>query len=195
MINAENFVNIHLSLKVFKHSSNLCKILLFWVLNLMFEFFIKFTHQISAVIDYSFSIIIHILMIKKNSNCLLSFSMLLCFSWCKRSYICLRFHKLIICSVIRTGSFMPLLTITMTTSLLRVPPDLSPRTGSPTISLTFCIISAALTLIFDPATERRDLKTFLTLIWIKREVSERGRFRGKSLLLVRHCWSRCDHGF
>ena len=52
-------------LKVFKHSSNFCKILFFKVLNLMLELFIKFTHQISAVINCFFSIIIYILTIKR----------------------------------------------------------------------------------------------------------------------------------
>ena len=80
MTNTGNPANTHLSLKDFKHLNNFCKILPFWVLNLMLEFHIELTHQISAVIDCSFSIVVHILMIKKNSNFLLSFSMLLCFN-------------------------------------------------------------------------------------------------------------------
>ena len=143
----------------------------------MLEFHIKLTHQISAVIDYSSSIIVYILMIEKNLNCLLSFSTSLCFSQCKRSHTCLRFHKLIIHSVIRTGFFMPLFTITVTTFFLKV---------SSVIFLIFCITSTVLISVLNPAMKRRDLKAFLAPIKVKREVSKRGKFRGKSLLPARH---------
>ena len=187
IMSADNSVNIHFFLKGFKHSSNLCKILFLWVLNLMLELFIKLTHQISAVIDCFFSIVVHILMIGKNLNCLLSSSMLLCFSWCRRGHTCLRFHKLIIHSATKTGFSMPLPMITVTTSFPRVPHAHSPRTSPSTISLTSCTTSAALASVLDPAMERRDLKASLALIWVKREASEGGRFKGKSLLPVRHC--------
>ena len=144
----------------------------------MLELFIKLTHQISAVINCSSPIIVHILMIKKNSNCLPSFSILLCSSQCRRDHIYLRFHKLIIHSATRTGFFMPLPIIATTTSFPKMPPM---------ISLTFCTTSSALVSILNPTTERRDLKAPLALIQIKREASEGGRFRGKSLLPVRHC--------
>ena len=185
-MSASNSVNTHLSLKGFKHLSNLCKILPFWVLNLMLELLIKLTYQISAVIDCSFSIIVHILMIEKNLNYLSNFSMLLCFSWCRRSHTYLRFYKLIICSVIRTESFISLSIIATITFFLRV---------LFMISLTSCITSPALTSVLDSVMERRDLKALLALIQIKRKASEGSRFRGKSLLPVRHCWSRYDHGF
>ena len=130
----------------------------------MLELFIKSTHQISAVINCFFSIIIYIFMIEKNSNCLLNSNILLCFNQCRKDHICLKFHKSIICSVTRTESFMPLFMTAATTSLLRVPPDPSPRTSSSTISSIFCTTSTALTSVFDSAMKRRDLKAFLTLI-------------------------------
>ena len=152
----------------------------------MLKLLIKFTHQISAVINCSSLIIVHILTIEKNSNCLPSFSMLLCFSWCRKNHTCLRFHKFIIYSVIRTEFFIFLLMIAVITFSLKM---------SSVISLISCITCAALTSVFDSATERRDLKASLTSIQVKREVSKRGRFRGKSLSPTRHCWSRCDHEF
>ena len=185
-MNAGNPVNTHFSLKNFKHLSNLCKILLFWVSNLIFKFFIKLTHQINTVINCSSSIIIHILMIGKDLNCLPSSNTSLCSSQCRRSHTCLKFHKFIICSVIRTGFFIPLLMIAAITFFLKVPF---------VIFLIFCTTSAALALIFDFITKKRNLKTLLALTWVKREVSERGRFRGKNSSLIRHCWSRCDHKF
>ena len=130
----------------------------------MFEFFIKFTYQISVVIDYFFSIVVYIFIIGKNLNCLLSFSMLLCFNWCRRNHTHLRFYKFIICSVIRTGFFISLLMTAVTISLLKVLSDLSPRISFSVISLTFCIISAVLVSVFDSVMERRDLKASLVLI-------------------------------
>ena len=153
----------------------------------MFEFFIKLTHQISAVIDCSFLIIVHIFTIEKNLNYLLNFSMLLCFSQCRRGHTYLRFHKFIICSATRTEFSMLLLIITATTFFLKMPHTYSLRTGSSAISPTSCTTSTALALILNPTTERRDLKTFLISIQIKRETSKRDRFRGKNLLPVRHC--------
>ena len=194
-MSADNSVNTHFSLKDFKHSSNLCKILPSWVPNLMLEFLIKLTHQISAVIDCSFSIIVYILIIGKNSNCLSSFSTSPCSSQCRRGHTHLRFHKFIICSAIRTGSSMPSPMITVTTSFSRVPHTHSSRTSSPTISLTSCTISAALALVLDSVTERRDLKASLISTQVKREDSKKNRFRGKSSLPARHYWSRCDHRF
>ena len=186
MMSTSNSVNTHLSLKNFKHSSNLCKILLFWILNLMLEFLIKPIHQISAVIDCSSSIVVHILIIEKNLNCLPSSSTLLCFSWCRRGHTHLKFHKLIIHSVIRTEFFMPLLIIIMITFFLKM---------FFTISSTSCTTCAALISVFNLVTERRNLKASLTLIWVKREASKKGRFRGKNSSPVRHCWSKHDHGF
>ena len=148
---------------------------------------IKLTHQISAVIDCSSSIIVHIFMIEKNSNCLPSSSTLLHFNQCRRNHICSRFHKLIICSAIRTEFFMPLFMIAITIFFLRVPHICSLRTSPPAISLTSCIISAALASVFNPATERRNLKASLALIQVKREVSKGGKFRSKSLLPARYC--------
>ena len=186
IISAGNPANTHFSFEKFKHLSNFCKILPFWVLNLMLELFIKLTHQISAVIDCFSSIIVHILMIGKNLNCLSNPSMLSCSSQCRRGHIHLRFHKLIIHSATRTGFFMPLLMIITITSFPRV---------LLMISSTSCIISSILALVFDFITERRDLKAPLTPIQVKREASKEGRSRGKSLSPVRHCWSRHDHGF
>ena len=186
MISAGNSVNTHLSLKDFEHLSNFCKILPFWILNLMFELLIKPTHQISAVINCSFLIIIHILTIGKNLNCLLNLSMSLCSSQCRRGHICLRFHKLIICNVIKIEFFMPLLMIITTTFFSRMPF---------TIFLISCITCATLASIFDSVMKRRDLKAPLASIWVKKKASERGRFRGKSLSPVRYSWSRHDHEF
>ena len=175
--------------------NNFCKILLFWIFNLILEFFIKFTYQINAVINCFFLIIVHILIIEKNLNYLLNFSMLLCFNWYRKNHICLKFHKLIICNAIRTEFFMPLLMITATTSLLKIPLTLSFRTGSSVISSISYIISAALTSVFNPVTERRDLKVSLISIQIKREVSKRGRFRNKNLFFMKHYWSRYNYEF
>ena len=100
-------------------------------------------------------------------------SMLLCFSQCRKNYIYLRFYKFIIYSVTRTEFFSSLLTITVTTSLLRVPPALSPRISSPTISLISCTTSTILTSVLNPVTERRDLKTFLISIQIKKKSVKR----------------------
>ena len=194
-MSAGNPVNIHFSLENLKHLSNLHKILPSQILNLMLELFIKLTHQISAVISCSSSIVVHILMIEKNSNCLSNLSMLLCSSWCRRGHTHLRFHKLIIHSTTRTGFSTPLLTIATTTSLSRVPHVHNPRISSSAIFLTFCTTSTALASVLNLTTERRDLKTFLILIWVKREASKRGRFKNKSLLLAKHCWSRCDYEF
>ena len=144
----------------------------------MLEFFIKLTYSISAIIGYSFSIVIHILIIGKNLNCLSSFSTSLCFSQCRRGHTCLRFHKPIIYSATRTESFMPLPMATATTSFLKV---------SLTIFLASCTISTASASVLNPATERKNLKAFLISIQIKREASKRGRFRGKSLPFVKHC--------
>ena len=195
MISAENSVNIHLFLKVFKHLNNFCKILSPWILNLMLELFIKLIHQINTVINCSSSIIVHIFMIEKNLNYLPNSSTSSCFSWCRKNHTHLRFYKLIICSVIRTGFSMPLPTITATTSLPRVPPNPSPRISSFVISSTFCTTSTALASVLDSTTERKNLKASLTLIWVKRETSEENRFKNKSLLLTKHCWSKCDHKF
>ena len=134
-------------------------------------------------------------MIKKNLNCLPNSSILLHFSWCRKGHTYLKFHKLIIHNVTRTESFMPLLMITVTTFFSKVPHACSLRTDSPAISLIFCTINAALTLIFDSATERRNLKISLILIQIKRKASEKGRFRDKNLLLTKHCWSKHDYEF
>ena len=185
-MNTDNSVNTHFSLKDFKHLSNLCKILPFWVLNLMFKLFIKLIHQISAVIGCSSSIVVHILMIGKNLNCLSNSSMLLCFNWCRRDYTCLKFYKFIICSAIKIEFFMSLFMITVITFFLRI---------FSVISLISCITCTVLILIFNFVMERRNLKASLTLIWVKREASKKGKFRGKSLLPVRHYWSRCDHEF
>ena len=185
-MSADNPVNIHLFLKGFKHLSNFCKILPFWVLNLMLKLFIKFTHQINIIFNYFFLIVIHILIIEKNLNCLLNLSMLLCFSWCRKNHICLKFYKFIIYSVIRTEFFISLLTTAVITSFSKM---------SFIIFSTFCITSAVLVSVFNSVMKRRDLKASLTLIWVKREASEGGKFRGKSSLSVRHCWSKCDYGF
>ena len=144
----------------------------------MFKFFIKFTHQISAVINCFSSIIVHIFMIEKNLNCLLSFSTLQYFSQCRKDHTHLRFHKLIICSVTKTEFFMPLLIIIMITSFSKV---------SFMISSTSCITSTALTSILDPITERRNLKASLISTQVKREASKGGRSRDKSSSLIRHC--------
>ena len=73
---------------------------------------------------------------------------------------------------------MPLLMIAVITFSLKVPSA---------ISLIFYITCAALALIFDSVTERRNLKAFLALIQVKREASEGGKFKGKSSSPVRHC--------
>ena len=186
-MNAGNPVNTHFSLISFKHLSNLCKILLSWVLNLMLELFIKLTHQISAVINCSFSIVVHILMIGKDLNYLLNPSTPLYFNWCRRDHTHLRFHKLIIHSATRTESSMSLPTITVTTFFSRVPHACSSRTGPPVISLTSCTTSTTLALVLNSAMERRDLKASLALIQIKKKASKRNRFRSKNLLSMRHC--------
>ena len=144
----------------------------------MFEFLIKFTNQISAVIDYFSLIIVHILTIEKNLNCLPSLSISSCFSQCRKGHTCLKFHKFIICSIIRTEFSMLLLMIAMTISFPRV---------SFTISLISYITSSALTLILDFITERRNLKASLISIQIKRKASKKGRFRDKSSSSAKHC--------
>ena len=185
-MNAGNSVNTHFSLKGFKHLSNFCKILLSWVLNLMLKLPIKLTHQLSAVIDCSSSIIVYILIIGKNLNYLSNFSTSPHFSWCKRGHTHLKFHKFIIHSVIRTRFFILLLTIIMITFFLKM---------FFIIFLIFCIISSVLASVLNFIMKRRDLKALLAPIQVKREVSEGGRFRGKSSSLTKHCWSKCDHKF
>ena len=155
MINTGNPANTHFSLKDFKHLNNFCKILPFWVLNLMLEFLIKFTHQISAVIDCFFSIIVHILIIEKDLNCLLNLNTLLCFSQCRKGHTHLKFHKFIICSATRTGSSMPLLIIATIIFSSKVPS---------VISLISCITHTVLASVFNSVMERRDLKASLALI-------------------------------
>ena len=132
-------------------------------------------------------------MIKKNLNCLLSFSMLLYFSWCKKGHICLKFHKSVIYSVIKIKFFMLLFIIVAIIFFLKMSSVFNFRTDFFIIHSVFYITNAVSVLIPDFAMERRDLKAPLALTWVKREASKRGRFRGKSLLLVRHCQSKCNH--
>ena len=122
----------------------------------------------SAVIDCFFSIVVYILMIGKDSNCLLSSSTSLYSNQCRRDHTHSRFYKFIIHSVIRIRISIPLFTIITIIFFSKLPSISSSRTDSPVTSSVSYITSIALTSILNFIMERRDLKTFLIPTHIKK---------------------------